>query len=421
MNNAVKVKLQEILLQYGRTLIEDADRTEGYLRDFCGEARAEIAVLLAALREGVPEDLSRLPDDQPRQLQAASMARRLVDHQAMDQNAARWAVDAWAFALGIDLGASPSPTVPVLPGESVNPTPPGGAQHPAAESGGPYTWGSTPISQPELPNPQAQTGSGKGDGLFRSRSGKALIGVGVAIVLGMALWKQPAPEREPGPTGSSTATAGTPTPGDPQSDSEPGVAPSPAPKPQSVKPSAPRPRPNSSPLDDSPRSEGESPSRTGSPQIQDGNAARASVSIGVPQIRHNVWLGGNPRPVLGMLIWLPGTTSHARGRSVQLVARFAFADGRMLYANANEPRLRDSNGLLATATPRSTIMLPQTQLADNALQMSLPYYALSLRYTPVTYQLLVTVSVYLDDVEVARSQPLAFTLSCGGPGAGICL
>jgi hypothetical protein len=404
MNETVRGKLQEILMQYGRALIEDADRMEGYLKDFCGEARGEIAALMAALREGVPEDLLRLPGDQPRQLLAAAMTRRLVDNQAMDQSAARWAVEAWAFALGINLATSPSrpaeppkkvsPVDPAKPQAPPQPSAsPGGAQQPPTESGGGYIWGSTPVSQPTAPQAEATSALREAAALFRNRPGLTLVGVSLAVVLAMVLWGKSKPPNDGGGADTPATTAPTPVHADSQ-------------RPSVDNPPQPTPGVGSS-----------QPMVDRSPQRK---VPQPSIAIGLPQVRYNVWLPGNPRAVLGMAIWLPGSLNDAQGRTVQLVTRFAFSDGRQLYANPNETRLRDRAGLLATFTPVSAVASSNIALADNALQMTIPYYALSLQYTTVTYQLLMTVTVYLDGQLAAESQPLPFTLNCGGPGAGVC-
>jgi hypothetical protein len=101
MNNLPREKLREIVVRHGRALIEDPRRCEGLLRDYCGEYRREVSVLVMALEERVPVDLLSAPANSPREVLLARMAARLCDHLALAEPAARWAVSSWAFALGL--------------------------------------------------------------------------------------------------------------------------------------------------------------------------------------------------------------------------------------------------------------------------------------------------------------------------------
>jgi hypothetical protein len=101
MNNLPREKLREIVARHGRALIEDPRRCEGLLRDYCGEYRREVSVLVMAIEERVPVDLLSAPANAPREVLFARMATRLCDHLALAEPAARWSVASWAFALGL--------------------------------------------------------------------------------------------------------------------------------------------------------------------------------------------------------------------------------------------------------------------------------------------------------------------------------
>ncbi|HEX8747168.1 MAG TPA: right-handed parallel beta-helix repeat-containing protein [Pyrinomonadaceae bacterium] len=101
MNDLPREKLRDIVARHGRALIEDPRRCEGLLRDYCGEYRREVSVLVMALEERVPADLLSAPANAPREVLLARMATRLCDHLALAEPAARWAVSSWAFALGL--------------------------------------------------------------------------------------------------------------------------------------------------------------------------------------------------------------------------------------------------------------------------------------------------------------------------------
>lgn len=101
MNDLPRQKLREIVARHGQSVIEDARRCEGLLRDHCGEYRREVSALIMALAERVPSDLLAAPESTPREVLLARLTRRLCDNLALSEVAARWAVISWAIALGL--------------------------------------------------------------------------------------------------------------------------------------------------------------------------------------------------------------------------------------------------------------------------------------------------------------------------------
>lgn len=99
MNNFPREKLREIVARHGRPVIEDPRRLEGLLRDYCGQYRREVSVLVMAAEERVPVDLLAATANAPREVMMARLVTRLCDHLALAEPAARWAVASWAFAL----------------------------------------------------------------------------------------------------------------------------------------------------------------------------------------------------------------------------------------------------------------------------------------------------------------------------------
>jgi hypothetical protein len=93
--------LCELVAAHGNGLSSDARRCEGLLRDFCGQHRREIFVLVSALRDGVPADLLAHTGAVPAEAHHAQLARRLEEHLAVTSDAAWWAVESWASALGV--------------------------------------------------------------------------------------------------------------------------------------------------------------------------------------------------------------------------------------------------------------------------------------------------------------------------------
>ena len=100
MNDLARQKLGEIIIQYGHSLCEDPRRTEALLRDFCGEHKREINVIVSALKERVAADLLASQKGVPQEILLARLTKRLQDNLALTKDAARWAVESWALALG---------------------------------------------------------------------------------------------------------------------------------------------------------------------------------------------------------------------------------------------------------------------------------------------------------------------------------
>jgi len=101
MNEAPRQTLRELIAKYGSALCSDEKRCTALLRDLCGAHRREVNILSGALRERVPLDLLAARNSMPRDLLLARLAKRLEEHLALTADAARWAVDSWALALGV--------------------------------------------------------------------------------------------------------------------------------------------------------------------------------------------------------------------------------------------------------------------------------------------------------------------------------
>lgn len=149
--------LRRIVAKYGSDLGGNARRSEGLLKDLCGEYRREINVLTNAIDERVPLDLMAAGKSVPRELLLTRLARRLEDNLGLTPEAAVWAVDSWALALGVLSDAevetrekkqtsSPPPTIAA----PKNPVPP--PQNPGIQSA---NQNRQPQRQPQPP-PQRQ-------------------------------------------------------------------------------------------------------------------------------------------------------------------------------------------------------------------------------------------------------------------------
>ncbi len=109
MNDLPRQQLRKLIATYGRSLCNDPRQCEALLKDFChGQYRREISVLVGALKERVAADLLASQNSEPHEVLLARLARRLHDNLALADDAALWAVESWALALGV----SPPPVPP---------------------------------------------------------------------------------------------------------------------------------------------------------------------------------------------------------------------------------------------------------------------------------------------------------------------
>lgn len=115
MNDLPRQKLRELLTRYGPALVDDPRRCEGLLRDLCGEYKREIFVLISALEQGVAKDLLTAQNRVPYPVIAAQLVKQLREDLALDEEAARWAVESWAGALGLAPGVTVTPASTTLP------------------------------------------------------------------------------------------------------------------------------------------------------------------------------------------------------------------------------------------------------------------------------------------------------------------
>ena len=128
-NDALRVRLGELVAQHGRGLLQEPHRIEGLLRDAsAGRSGSDLHLLMQGLKTGIPVQLL---DDLNRGLPLSGILQRLVqrlEEAHISPQAARWCVDSWCIALGIELPLE-SPThrtgkIPKETGFPIHPQPP---------------------------------------------------------------------------------------------------------------------------------------------------------------------------------------------------------------------------------------------------------------------------------------------------------
>ena len=120
MNNIPRQKLREIINTFGPSVVDDPRRCRALLLDYAGKYRREIFVLHTAQEEQVASDLRNMGNGVPLHVLIAQLTRRLMDNRALTEDAARWAVESWVYALGIP---NPPSTAPVATPPPITPPP----------------------------------------------------------------------------------------------------------------------------------------------------------------------------------------------------------------------------------------------------------------------------------------------------------
>jgi formylglycine-generating enzyme required for sulfatase activity len=119
MNHRVRQALSDLISRHGLSLSGEPKRCRGLLLDCCPENRREIFVLMSALEERVVRDLLEGSAGQTWPLVAGRLVRRLAENRAMTDEAASWAVESWALALGVvseaTLAVASQPRPPAKP------------------------------------------------------------------------------------------------------------------------------------------------------------------------------------------------------------------------------------------------------------------------------------------------------------------
>jgi WD40 repeat protein len=100
MNELLRQKLCDIVTAYGPAVADDPGRCGELLRQAAPEDGVGVEALLRALVVRVPARLALLTEPLAMAPLTSGLVRRLIDEQGLSEEAARWAVESWAVALG---------------------------------------------------------------------------------------------------------------------------------------------------------------------------------------------------------------------------------------------------------------------------------------------------------------------------------
>jgi hypothetical protein len=103
LSDLPRQKLREIFSQYGSGLLGDPQKVRALLMDYCGSGNEscvrDINVLMTALEQGVPQELSSLGITNSSDLFRQVSLKKILTDTGMDESVAAWVIEAWANAL----------------------------------------------------------------------------------------------------------------------------------------------------------------------------------------------------------------------------------------------------------------------------------------------------------------------------------
>jgi hypothetical protein len=208
-------KLKELMEKNGDGLLQDRDRCEGLLKDYCAGHRREISALVGALEERVPLELkSSWQTAMTPEAMRARLVQRLEDNRGLAPEIANYAVDTWSYALGVGLGRSSDRVQDGMPigGQNGFATVATAAERAAADRPAGSTSNPTPAIQPV-----AAQGGAAATLVGLSNQNKAVMGgaaVFVAAAIAFVLLHHPQPATPPAnnPTTQNGQNGQNPTP-----------------------------------------------------------------------------------------------------------------------------------------------------------------------------------------------------------------
>ena len=130
MNDEVRQALVKLLASFGTSLITEPRRLRNLLSDECPGSKREISVLVKAAEENLVAQLQSSASA-PWETVSGRLVSRLMHDAAIAEDAACWAVESWALALGRVI------PVTAIPGTKVNPVPQPSGPQPGGKAGKP--------------------------------------------------------------------------------------------------------------------------------------------------------------------------------------------------------------------------------------------------------------------------------------------
>jgi WD40 repeat protein len=99
LDELVPRKLSEILITHGQSLLTDARLCENLLKDYCGEYKEEISLLVLGVKERIAIDLLVSQDAVEPEVLRGLLTTRLRRANSLNEAHAEWIVESWSKAI----------------------------------------------------------------------------------------------------------------------------------------------------------------------------------------------------------------------------------------------------------------------------------------------------------------------------------
>ena len=98
MLNNVQDILKKIIIDNGRTIINDKKKIKAILTDMIPNSRLEINLISIALEQKIPSKICN--SNMPHSILFSQLEKELENNFGIETNRAKWVIQTWAFALG---------------------------------------------------------------------------------------------------------------------------------------------------------------------------------------------------------------------------------------------------------------------------------------------------------------------------------
>ena len=99
MKDKISRQLKEIIFRYGVSVCDEPKRLKSLLKDLCPNSPRENFVLLTVVRQDIINELLEIKGDY--KFKSTRLKNKVVNNCGIESKLANWAVDSWAYALGI--------------------------------------------------------------------------------------------------------------------------------------------------------------------------------------------------------------------------------------------------------------------------------------------------------------------------------
>lgn len=99
MSDKICNTLKQLISHYGIEVCRDYKRLKGLLKDYCGEYKREINVLIMAVNERIVEEILNYNGSKLNELQISKLIQKFRENTGLTEEYAKWAILTWINVL----------------------------------------------------------------------------------------------------------------------------------------------------------------------------------------------------------------------------------------------------------------------------------------------------------------------------------